>query len=99
MDCCLGNQRPVMQDVFKNTRQLEDYTIPVLEMMVILKYAVMISPNRDEDDQEQDKIDLNRMIKNNPKLSLPEVYNIARTDFDLGKLLEYIMKVLAKVHK
>ncbi len=65
-------QRHLFREVFKHTAKGslfgEPHLIPSLEMALNLKFAAMMSPNRQDDDKHLDAHDFIRVIRTNPKL-------------------------------
>jgi hypothetical protein len=58
----------LLRTTLSRTRRVQGFYIPIIEVLVALKYAAMISPYRQEADQLQDAADFIRVIKNNPRL-------------------------------
>jgi hypothetical protein len=59
------------------TKRVQGFYIPIIEIVVALKYAAMISPHRQQDDQLQDAVDFARIIRNNPALNIEKTAKYA----------------------
>jgi hypothetical protein len=68
---------PLYNSVFSNAVETGGYEVPTLEMMVVLKYAAMVSPFRDASDKAQDFADLKRVVLNNAGLDIEKVKKLA----------------------
>lgn len=76
--------KPVQEphrSVFKNVVAVETsgvgYRIPSLEMAVAMKFAPMVSPNRQDEDKFQDAHDFILLVKKNPEIDLDKLSGLA----------------------
>jgi hypothetical protein len=98
IDVMKPNQQP-HREIFKNTTVVtsegEQYRIPSLEMALVLKFAPMVSPNREVEAKYQDAHDFIRMVKQNQSINSEKLSGLASLiDADGGKdILEMIRRV------
>jgi hypothetical protein len=89
------------RQTFKNTHSVsaagQTYRIPSLEMALAMKFAAMVSPNRDYDDKLLDGHDFVRMVKVNPELNQTKLAELGELVYGGGgaELLEMFRKVRA----
>ena len=83
-----------MQDALNNTKQFEGFAIPTLPMMIILKYASLVSGHRIKQKKLQDEADLIGMVKN-PDLITTDVKKLSRRsgEYNPHELFNKIMQI------
>jgi hypothetical protein len=77
-----------MREALKNTRQVElegqKYLIPTLEMALTLKFAPMISPNREIRKKYQDAHDFMAMVERHPDIDLDKLAELGELVYHGG---------------
>ena len=100
IDVMKPNQ-PLMKAVFENTKAIHrgghPVKIPNLEMAIAMKFAPMISLNRQEEDKYQDAHDFILMIKANSRIDAKKLAELGDLVYEGGgvDLLEYVRRVRA----
>jgi hypothetical protein len=67
----------LLKIALSKTKRVREFSIPIIEVVVALKYAAMISPHRQQDDQLQDAVDFSRIVRNNPGLNIKKTIEYA----------------------
>lgn len=100
IDVMKPNTQPVME-VLKNCVEVSDegqkYHIPTLEMALVMKFAAMARPNRQEEDKHRDAGDFIRMVKSNADIDRQQVASLASLIYPEGgkDVLKMVNKALA----
>ena len=95
----LMKQRELYRETFKHTRTVSEgeqsYRIPSLELALTMKFAAMISPNRQTVDKYQDAHDFGQMVLQNADFQRETVLALGDLVYNGGgaELLEMIRKV------
>lgn len=93
--------QPPHRDIFKHTIKVEErgnvYRIPTLEMGLVMKFAPMVSLNRQDEDKFQDAHDFIRMVKNNPEIDFAKLEALGDLVYNGGgkEILEFVRRVRA----
>ena len=94
-------QRELYREVFKHTCVVsaagQTYKIPSLEMALTMKFAAMLSPNRDDADRFQDAHDFINIVRANPEMDRKKAAALGELVHEGGgnDLLEMVRKVQA----
>ncbi|HEV3117395.1 MAG TPA: hypothetical protein VGY58_10095 [Gemmataceae bacterium] len=94
-------QRELYREAFKHTRTVsasgQTYKIPSLEMALTMKFAAMLSPNRDDADRFQDAHDFINIVRANPEIDRKKAAALGELVCAGGgnDLLEMVRKVQA----
>jgi hypothetical protein len=94
-------QRELYREAFKHTRTVsasgQTYKIPSLEMALAMKFAAMLSPNRDDADRFQDAHDFINIVRANPEFDRKKAAALGEQVCAGGgsDLLEMVRKVQA----
>ena len=97
----LLKQRELYREAFKHTQLVsaggQTYKIPSLEMALAMKFAAMLSPNRDDADRYQDAHDFINIVRANPEIDREKTAAVGELVFAGGgeDLLEMVRKVRA----
>ena len=97
----LLKQRELYCEAFNHTHLVsaagQTYKIPSLEMALAMKFAAMLSPNRDDADRYQDAHDFINIVRANPEIHREKAAVIGELVFAGGgeDLLEMVRKVRA----
>jgi len=93
--------QPHLRVIFKNTAAAtvgeQDYRVPSLEMALTLKFAPMISPNREDERKHQDAHDFIVMVKRNAEINVEKLAALGELVYGGGgrDLVEMVRKVRA----
>jgi hypothetical protein len=85
----------------RHTRRIETpertYHIPSLEFALAMKFAAMVSPNRQEDKKLFDAGDFIRMVKTNPQIDLDKLAEFGGLVYPDGakEIVEMVRRVRA----
>ncbi|CAN5557797.1 hypothetical protein BH10PLA2_BH10PLA2_29500 [soil metagenome] len=97
----MKSDQGVFQAAFKHTHQVEmegeHYLIPSLEMALAMKFAPMVSPNRQDLDKYQDAHDFGYMVQKNASIDLGLVEELGELIYPGGgtEILEAVRRVRA----
>jgi hypothetical protein len=95
IDVMKANQ-DLMQAALKNTCEVElegeKYLIPTLEMALALKFAAMVSLNREKDKKYMDASDFSKMAKVNPNIDFEKLAELGELVY-CGDGAEIVMMV------
>jgi hypothetical protein len=97
----LLKQRELYRQAFKHTVSVstggQTYKIPSLEMALTMKFAAMVSPNREDAARYQDAHDFIRMVHANPNMDRTRLAELGGLVYSGGGagLLEMVRKVEA----
>jgi len=100
-DIDLMKPRDLYRQTFKNAREVtegkETYRVPSLEMALAMKFAAMVSPNRQQVKKFQDAHDFGQILLSNPELNRETLQTLCETIFGGGgaEVLEIIRKMQA----
>jgi hypothetical protein len=87
IDVMKSNQ-DLMQAALKNTCEVESegekYYIPTLEMALALKFAAMVSLNREKDKKYMDASDFSKMAKVNPNIDFDKLAELGELVYSGG---------------
>lgn len=89
------------RETFKHTHAVsaggQSYRIPSLAMALTMKYASMLSPNRQEEDKHQDAHDFIRMVRSNANIDADTLSELGELVYGGGGkgILEMLRKVRA----
>jgi hypothetical protein len=73
----------LMRAALSQNQEFEGFVIPTLEVMIALKYASMVSPNRARPDKRQDAVDFSRMVLNNEQtLDIQKISTLVQSIYD-----------------
>jgi hypothetical protein len=93
--------RSIYRESFKYTVAVaakgQPYRIPSLEMALAMKFAAMVSPNRQDEDKHQDAHDFIRIVKENPEIDAEKLTHLGEHVYGGGgaDLVEMVRKVRA----
>lgn len=93
--------QPLYREAFKHTHTViwegQRFRIPSLETALAMKFAAMISPNREDEDKHQDAHDFIRMVKQNDDIDRDQLAQLGGLAFPGGgkRVLELVRKVRA----
>ena len=87
----------LLLSALSKTSKHKGFIIPTIEVVVALKYAAMISPHRQQDDQSQDAVDFARIVRNNPKLNVEKTAKYASSIHETaaGEIKKFITDIRA----
>jgi hypothetical protein len=97
----LLKQRALYRQTFKHTVSVsaggQTYKIPTLEMALTMKFAAMVSPNREDAARYQDAHDFICMVHANPSMDRMRLAELGELVYSGGGagLLEMVRKVQA----
>lgn len=97
----LIKQQALYREVFKHaverTHGKTRFLIPCVELAIAMKFAAMLSPNRQDEDKFQDAHDFMRVIKSNPNLDEAKLAHLGDLVFPGGgkRLLALVADVRA----
>lgn len=100
IDVMKPNQ-PLYRVALKHTQAVsaegQTYKIPTLEMALAMKFASMISLNRQDPDKYQDAADFGRMVYANPEINLERLAELGDLVYPEGgkELLEKVRQIRA----
>jgi len=97
----LMKPRELYRQAFKNAQEVTEgkqtYRVPSLEMALAMKFAAMVSPNRQQVNKFQDAHDFGQILLSNPELDREALQALCETIFVGGgaEVLEIIRKMQA----
>jgi hypothetical protein len=97
----LLKQRELYRQAFMHTITVsiggQSYKIPSLEMALTMKFAAMVSPNRDDAARYQDGHDFIRIVRGHPEMDRARLTELGELVYSGGgeALLEMVRKALA----
>jgi hypothetical protein len=100
LDLMRPNQQ-LFRSAFRHTKTVEvkgqRYRIPSLEMALAMKFALMVSLHRQDEDKYQDAHDFILMIKANPKIDLKKLSEMGELVYSGGgdEIVEMVRRVRA----